>query len=240
MEKPTTAEGEENPMLCTPPASAGKQATQLARERGGPLQLPDQQSEENYASTMPHWGPQKQSFSSTRHPTLWQPAVARQNEAWFLVDIGACLQRGELVIDLHYRESYRDGSWGKIKRLSLSRGSTGPVRDPEDCRLIELLMGNDLDSDTASRPPFYSSYYAPPTYWRVVVAPAMYDVLLPRLGATGRLVWLLDSSMPVEEGRPLAGMAAILGECGCTWMRSLLRATTPCGANCSATVSRAR
>jgi hypothetical protein len=42
MEKPTTAEGEENPMLCTPPASAGKQAKQLARERGGPLQLPDQ------------------------------------------------------------------------------------------------------------------------------------------------------------------------------------------------------
>jgi hypothetical protein len=77
MEKPTTAEGEENPMLCTPPASAGKQAKQLARERGGPLQLPDQQSEETYASTMPQSSTKSKGFLPPGNPGGPAPHVAR-------------------------------------------------------------------------------------------------------------------------------------------------------------------
>jgi hypothetical protein len=87
-----------------------------------------------------------------------QVAVARQTQAWFVVDIGVCLQRGGLLIDLYQRESQRDGDWGKIKPLRLQRGSTGPLSDPEDRRLVGLLMGNEPENPTNAYPSYYGSY----------------------------------------------------------------------------------
>jgi superfamily II DNA or RNA helicase len=133
-----------------------------------------------------------------------QVAVPRQTQAWFVVDIGVCLQRGGLLIDLYQRESQRDGHWGKIKPLRLQRGSTGPLSDPEDRRLVGLLMGNEPENPTNAYPSYYGSYHGYQNYSRILVVPAMYDLLLPKLSATGRLVWSLDSSIPPEEGRPLA------------------------------------
>jgi hypothetical protein len=136
---------------------------------------------------------------------LWKQVDARRSEAWYVVDITGSLQRGGLVIDLFHRETRKDGSWGKIKRLSLRRGATDVLTDPEDRQLIELLIGNDAQTDSGSASAFYSSsYYGYQTFSRSVVTPAMYDLLLPRLCATGRLTWLLDSSMPPEEGRSLS------------------------------------
>ncbi|TVS20616.1 MAG: helicase SNF2 [Planctomycetaceae bacterium] len=140
-------------------------------------------------------------LSSNNHR---QPSAKHAVQAWFAVDISASLQRGGLVLDLHHRASLRDGGWGQFKRLQLRRGETGPLSDPEECRLIGLLMGNQLDDEIESRPYYINSYYQAQQTSRLVIAPALYDVVLPRLCATGRLVWYLQSSVPVEEGKPLA------------------------------------
>lgn len=134
---------------------------------------------------------------------LLQSSVDRAVQAWFAVDLSASLQHGGLVLDLHYRERLRDGNWGKFKKLELRRGDTGPVDDPEECRLIGMLMGNSLEDENGSRPYFFNNYYQAPRTSRLLVAPGLYDVVLPRLCATGHLVWNLQSSIPIDEGKPL-------------------------------------
>ncbi len=130
-------------------------------------------------------------------------ASGRAVQAWFVIDVNASLQRGGLVLDLHYRESLREGSWGTFKRLHVSRDNTGPLEDPEERRLIGILMGNQLENEIESRSYYFNNYYQAPRISRLVISPALYDLVLPQLCATGRLVWNLQSSIPVEESTRL-------------------------------------
>jgi superfamily II DNA or RNA helicase len=131
--------------------------------------------------------------------------IARRCEAWFVLNVGESLRRGKLIVDLFHRETGKSGQFGKIKRLRIRRTELEQIAEPQDRDLLQLLLGNDAQSDAGHMSQYYSGpYHDYTTYTRCAVWPAMYDLLLPRLSASGRFVWLLDVSQPVEEGRTIA------------------------------------
>ena len=135
----------------------------------------------------------------------WQQTTATNSQAWYVLNVSASLQYGKLLIDFYYRQTRKDGQFGKIKRLSVRRNETPTVNDPEDIELLQLLLGNQAQNDTRYNSYYHSvSHYQNEGYSRSAVAPAMYSLLLPRLSATGRFVWLLNESLPVEEARHAA------------------------------------
>jgi superfamily II DNA or RNA helicase len=141
------------------------------------------------------------------HPTRdWRDRTPTYSEAWYVVNVTSSLEQGNLVIDFYQRQRKKDGQLGKWKRLEVPRKENAPISNPEDGELLQLLLGNQPQSDS-----HYPSYYHynhayddRQTYSRTAVAPAMYDLLLPRLADTGRFLWLLNTSLPAEEGRPVA------------------------------------
>jgi SNF2 family DNA or RNA helicase len=130
---------------------------------------------------------------------------SKRREAWFVLNVGESLKRGKLLVDFHQREQLRSGEFGKLKRLTLRRHDRLSFTDPQDERLLLLLLGNDAQADTTYNSYYYNSYYYnDPAYSRTAISPAMYDSLLPQMCATGRFVWLLDAALPIEEGHPMA------------------------------------
>ena len=125
----------------------------------------------------------------------------KRREAWFVLNVGESLSSGQLVVDFRQRETRHNGDFGKIKKLSVSSDGMPEFSDDEDGRLIELLIGNQSSDES----PYASySYHGYRSFSRAVIAPAMYEVLLPSLCATGRFLWQLDSSLPAEEGNSIA------------------------------------
>jgi len=134
----------------------------------------------------------------------WNQITDRRREAWYVLNVGVSLQRGKLLVDLFQRETRKNGEFGKIKRLSLRRGDADSMPDAEDQVLLQMLLGNDAQNDASYNSHYYSSsYYDYQTYSRSAIIPGMYDLLLPRLCATGRFVWQLDDTLPPEEGHPV-------------------------------------
>jgi superfamily II DNA or RNA helicase len=128
----------------------------------------------------------------------------RRSEAWYLLNVAASLERGSLVVDFYYRETKKSGGFGKIKRLNVRRTDRMTGYDSEDRQLLQLLMGSTVQNDSYYGSYYGSSYAESQSYNRCAVASALHEVLLPRLCATGRFVWLLNSAVPLEEGRPVS------------------------------------
>jgi len=128
----------------------------------------------------------------------------RRSEAWYLLNVAASLERGTLVVDFYYRETKKSGGFGKIKRLNVRRTDRMTGYDSEDRQLLQLLMGSTVQNDSYYGSYYGSSYAESQSYNRCAVAPALHEVLLPRLCATGRFVWLLNSAVPLEEGNPVS------------------------------------
>jgi superfamily II DNA or RNA helicase len=88
----------------------------------------------------------------------------------------------------------KNGDWGKVKPLDLKHEDLKLLPEQEDRGLLALLVGNETDQRFAYR-----------QFREFAISPAMVDLLLPRLCATGRLGW-----DPTEQGeqnqniRPLA------------------------------------
>jgi superfamily II DNA or RNA helicase len=166
------------------------------------------------ASRPPAWRSQLDALSTTAagpasHSLNGVSEVLgeKRREAWYVLNVGSSLREGSLLIEFHQRESKRNGEFGKIKKLSLNRSDISQFTDATDRELLQLLIGNDARDSTVQN--YYYGYTSSPygswlKFTHCVVAPAMYDIVLPRLCATGRFVWLLENAQPAEEGRPLA------------------------------------
>jgi len=152
------------------------------------------------------WQGQLQTVSdhATRQVAADRPAplgAPKQREAWFVLNVGESLNHGRLIVDLRQRETRKSGDFGKIKKLSVGIDDVPQFIEEEDGRLIELLVGNQATDESSYAYYEYDSYR---TFSRAAIAPAMYDLMLPRLCATGRFVWQLDPSLPAEEGKRIA------------------------------------
>lgn len=124
----------------------------------------------------------------------------KQRQVWYVLDVRCSVATRTLIVELFQRETKKSGDWGKIKRLSVQREAVDSLPDPQDQRLVGMLLGNKAGEDAYHQPQAHDYLKA---YSCSAVMPSMFEVLLPSLCATGRFVWLLDSVMPIEEAEPI-------------------------------------
>ncbi|TFH24283.1 MAG: helicase SNF2 [Myxococcales bacterium] len=123
------------------------------------------------------------------------PDASGNTETWYLLDVGETARSSAVSIDLCYRTRKKDGTFGKLKALRISGRGLPDGIDERDVALIEILAGNQLGS-SADR-----DYYTQRAISRVVLSPAMHDILLPRLCASGRFVCIdADTDTDTEDG----------------------------------------
>ncbi len=118
---------------------------------------------------------------------------------WFLVDLARLsAQAGaNFQLSVYQCQQLPDGAWNVPKLLSLTQRELRSVSDPEEQRLLAMLLaandGLNLDDAELLELPYFDagiSHFAVP-------APLV-DELLPRLAATGRLAWTSRTGRGVD------------------------------------------
>lgn len=122
----------------------------------------------------------------------------RPREAWFCLSKLDVQAAQRLQLRLLWREQRMNGGWGKLKNHNMNSYLAKEFEDPEDRALLELLTSGAFND---YQPYSYSSYSS--SVQRVALPASMWDVLLPRLCARGRLVGMLDDTDAVESCTPL-------------------------------------
>ncbi len=156
----------------------------------------------------PNWqlvlGSALQSLSSDEDLYgLEKTLLGKQREAWYVLDVTQCARHHELVVEFFQRETKKNGDFGKFKKLSVESREIPSFTDPSDEELLSLLAEFPVEPlfsmDFGYR---YQSYDSDSD--SAAVPKMLYETLLPRLAATGRFVWQLDSSLPTEEAKSLS------------------------------------
>jgi len=129
----------------------------------------------------------------------------RRKRAHFVLDVAASFCAGALVINLFQQEQRNDGQWGKIKSLKARRDELEAF-PPEDRRRLALALGNytgvPWNSGYGSSTPLHDQSFQEAS--QVELVPAVHELLLPELCASGCLGWVLGNDQPPEEAHPLA------------------------------------
>ena len=128
-------------------------------------------------------------------------ASKKRAEVWYVINVGSSLAKGRLVVEFHVAEVKKNGKPGKIKRLAVKREKLPKLTDSRDRDLLSLLLSDNLDSDS-----YHSAYRARDwdSFGACTPSAPTYDLLLPRMAATERLVWVHDSEQPIEEASKVA------------------------------------
>ncbi|MEM7249951.1 MAG: DEAD/DEAH box helicase [Pseudomonadota bacterium] len=129
-------------------------------------------------------------------------ADAPARQAWFHLNVAASEKAGGLVIEYCYRQVLKRGGYGKIKRQSIEREDLHRYPDPEDQRMLNLLLGHPSENRTLGTG---WNYEFDPARAACLVAPVMYSMVLPELCQSGRLFTTededaegFDSPSPIE------------------------------------------
>ncbi|MGI9332571.1 MAG: SNF2-related protein [Gammaproteobacteria bacterium] len=113
--------------------------------------------------------------------------LAPAREAWFVINPEQSRQCSGLVVDFYHRQCKKDGQLGTVKREGVNEDTLWRFSDAEDRRLLGLMLG------TTAPEPNYAASWMPYERFSTSngrrIAPALYELLLPALAATGRLVW---------------------------------------------------
>ena len=153
-------------------------------------------------SSLPEWKRQLRlvsQHSEAPHDVseLWKELSPKRREVWYVLNASASVEKEALVVEFFQRETKKSGDWGKIKKLSIRRKNLDGLSNAEDRQLLGLLLGNEVGQNEYG---YYGQYrYLSGSYSSISVLPPMFDFVLPRLCAAERFVWLLDSSLPIEE-----------------------------------------
>ncbi len=117
--------------------------------------------------------------------------AARPREIWYVVDLASTFARGHLVVLFHQRPVKKSGELGQLKPVRLSELEAEHLVDAEDRELVPLILGNVRHADQYG----YGYDFVGPNarYAGAAIRPALYDLLLPRLSATGRFGWIEES-----------------------------------------------
>jgi superfamily II DNA or RNA helicase len=140
----------------------------------------------------------EQAAARLEDPMAGLQASDKQRQAWFVLDVTETVRAGKLTVGFLQRERRRDGTYGKMRPLRV-RSDQLEEFDDQDRELLEMLIGNQ-PSQEAEYGYYFTDYRA---FSQVTVGRSIRPVLLPRLAETGRFVWQLDTSLPVEEAAPV-------------------------------------
>ena len=135
------------------------------------------------------------------HPTSGPGAPwSRPREIWYLLEIARTLRDGWPCISLRQTVLKKDGTRGKLKTASLSLDEVQGLFPVEDRVLLELLIGNERNTGYGFGSSAHPSYLK---FSEFAVAPASFEILLPRLCACGRFGWSPDNGSAGELLQPL-------------------------------------
>jgi superfamily II DNA or RNA helicase len=178
-------------------------------ERGRVVPLPRRRESRPPAPKPPTWQDQLQRIirhTAQQHrrtgatPSTAQP---RPRRAWYVWNIDMSLQASGLVLEYYHQERRQNGTFGTIKAQGVARDDVSAYEDPADQRLLELLLGHTSYEDrSASHAPY--ARRAPQRQTSCVVAPILYDLLVPELCASGRLLWVRDTAAALDDTRSVA------------------------------------
>jgi hypothetical protein len=139
------------------------------------------------------------------------PVLGKNREAWYVLDVTSSIATGALMIHLFHRETKLSGEFGRLKPLSIGQEDLARFPKPEDREMLRVLLASDDDRSDGydarhDRYGYYGYHGYEPKTAEVSLAAGAYAHLLPKLCATGRFLWMLDSSqqVPEEDGRGLA------------------------------------
>ena len=118
--------------------------------------------------------------------------------------VGRLVVDGDDVVELHHRETKKNGDFGKCKALALRRGEIDRWPLAEDRAALALLLGNDPTDR-------YSYGYGYGAYSEEVIgaklSPKLHEEVLPRLAATtGLLVVDVDPEVALRRVVEQRGM----------------------------------
>lgn len=114
-------------------------------------------------------------------------------EILYFIDVPSKLQGKGLAIEIAYRERKKNGAWGQLKPIPDFYCRPENLRDPEDQRIIALLLGSRDPSDWYS----YSGLYGHKVY-RILPGPVQIS-LVELLCRTGRCFLRKSPSNPCES-----------------------------------------
>ncbi len=138
---------------------------------------------------LPAWRQRLRSVRSElrldRH--LAEAAPVERREVLYLVNVARCFDFNEMAVDLYQRERRGDGGPGPPKKLNLKQTSLEEF-GAADRDLLALFRANPTADYDAYAARFKRSYLQT----RGTVPALLYDMLLPRLCATGRFGWVRD------------------------------------------------
>ena len=153
-------------------------------------------------STTTTWHRQLQAVNAAAgepHDAFHVAAEAKKRrQVWYVINVRSSLDQERMIVEFHSAETKKNGEFGKIKRLAVKPNKLSTLTDDRDRDLLGLLLCDSLGSDSdqdAQRASDWDSYsYCTPSA-------STYALLLPRMAATGRLVWMLDTQLPIEKAK---------------------------------------
>ncbi|MBI2826045.1 MAG: hypothetical protein HYX69_15275 [Planctomycetia bacterium] len=121
---------------------------------------------------------------------------SKPRQFWYLLDAERTRDNGRPCIALRQRTIKKDCTPGKLKALKLTRAEIDNLPSAEDRTLLGLLAGNERDLDYGPSVMPYGNYW---DLTDCATVAAMFDILLPRLCASGRFGWLPDDGLTDDE-----------------------------------------
>ena len=122
------------------------------------------------------------------------PATAAQ--LWYLLLLEPTRTQGLPNISLRQRKLKKNGQPSKLSQTKITKEELATLPDSDDRWLLGMLVGNEIRSS------YGYNYHGIGSYAEVrdfSVVPAMFEVLLPRLCATGRFGWLPNDGINRED-----------------------------------------
>ncbi|MEZ6110753.1 MAG: SNF2-related protein [Pirellulaceae bacterium] len=128
----------------------------------------------------------------------------RVKQIFYVVNVADSQRQNCLVFDFLQRPLKKNGDWGKLRPYSVPRYRLDEVPDPVDRELLGMLVSSDMRQTVSSGSYYYgySSNYSS-TIQEVWIAPSLAEMILPKLCATQRCVWALNSQVDFEQCEPV-------------------------------------
>lgn len=126
--------------------------------------------------------------------------------AWYVINLSTSVAEQHLALDLLQQRRNMNGGFGKLVSLKYSAYMADQFHDPADRDVLTMLLTlANRTADGFNRYGYSYGYsYGMASVSQVVLSPAVGELLLPKLAASGRLAWTLNGSANCEQMERLA------------------------------------
>ncbi|MCE9555044.1 MAG: SNF2 helicase associated domain-containing protein, partial [Planctomycetes bacterium] len=132
-------------------------------------------------------------------PDLRDTADLKSVEIWYALNIGASQASGQLIVEMLCRRPKKNGELSKPRRLNIGAHELPAIARSDDRAALASLLNSNAGIDYDSR---YNGYSGNSSS-SIAPQPELFEVVMPLLAATGRLVWVLEEGDAIEPERKL-------------------------------------